>query len=193
MIAYKFLTNGSRGPFTGHPWRAGVWQEAAVDLRRGTGIHACRARDLSYWLCDELWEIEIGGDVHELETQLVASRGCLRRRVDAWGPGVAGEFARACTWRTRDRAVELLAARGLAADAERLADCRELSAVESTVRSLGPRIASVGGYLADVAHFAATNMASTCAYVAAVAADFSGHGFKRERSTQAQWITSALG
>lgn len=192
MIAFKFLATGGLGPFTGHPWRVGGWLEAEVDLDRGTGIHACRARDLSYWLCDELWEIELAGDVHELETQLVASRARLRRRVGAWEPGAAAEFARACTWRTRDRAIAFLAARGLAVDAGMLAGCHELTAVEQVVRELSPRAARVGGYLGDVAHFAAANMVNTSAYVAAVAASVCGDGFKVERGTQAEWITSAL-
>jgi hypothetical protein len=92
VIAYKFLDEGSVSPFTGFRWPAGEWVDAegADPCRRG--IHACRVQDLPFWLGKELWEIELDGDVVVQQRKVVAPRGRLVRRVDAWGREVLAEF-----------------------------------------------------------------------------------------------------
>jgi hypothetical protein len=103
LIAYKFLTTGSVGRFTGFHWTADTWIEAGAADPCRAGIHACRVRDLPVWLDDELWEIELAGDVVSGDRKLVASRGRLTKRVERWTPELSREFGRFCAQRTRER------------------------------------------------------------------------------------------
>ena len=90
MIAHKFLRSGRHGPFSGFEWpEPGEWVRpgAEPDLCRNA-IHACRVRDLPWWMSEELWEIELDGDVHVGEHKIVAPAGRLRARRRARGaPG----------------------------------------------------------------------------------------------------------
>jgi hypothetical protein len=120
MTAYKFLAAGGIAPFTGFRWPVGEWVEAAgVDLCR-QGIHACRARDLPTWIADELWEIELAGEVVEQARKLVSQRGRLVRRLDAWTPELLHEFGVACLARTRERVGFLPVLSGYVVDVRRL-------------------------------------------------------------------------
>ena len=71
------------------------------------------------WLDDELWEIELGGDVVAGERKLVAARGRLTQRIAEWTPQVAGEFGRFCAGRTRKRVGHLPVLSGFVADVDR--------------------------------------------------------------------------
>jgi hypothetical protein len=119
LIAYKFLTTGRVGRFTGFHWEPDVWVEAARADRCEAGIHACRVSDLPIWLDDELWEIELGGEVVAGEHKVVATRGRLGRRVERWAPGLAHEFGRFCVQRTRERVGFIPFLSGFVADVER--------------------------------------------------------------------------
>jgi len=109
-IAYKFLARGARGPVTGLAWpTVGRWLEASgpVSLCRD-GVHACRADQLAYWLHEELWRVELDGEQIDGPDCVVAGRGRLVQRVDAWSEaGGAQRFAVA----VRDHAASLVAAR----------------------------------------------------------------------------------
>jgi hypothetical protein len=88
MIAYKFLRADGTSRFTGFSWPApsdgpGAWVEAVVDPCR-SGIHACRPSDLPYWAGRVLYEVELDGEVVQDATKIVAPRGRLLRRIDAW-------------------------------------------------------------------------------------------------------------
>ena len=118
VIAYKFLDDGAVGPFTGFRWPAGEWVNAARVDPCLEGIHACRVDDMPVWLGRELWEIELEGDVVERERKLVAPRGRLTRRIDAWNDAVAHEFGRFCARRTRERVGFLPVLSGYVADVD---------------------------------------------------------------------------
>jgi hypothetical protein len=118
MIAYKFLAAGAVGPFSGYRWRPGEWVEATAADPCRQGVHACRTRDLPIWLDDELWEVEIDGPVVEQARKLVARRGRLARRIDAWTKDVAHEFGRSCAHRTRERVGFLPVLSGFVADVD---------------------------------------------------------------------------
>ena len=119
MIAYKFLTAGAIGRFTGFRWSPGAWVDAdTVDPCR-SGIHACRVADLPMWLDDELWEIELAGHVLARERKIVATRGRLTRRIDAWTPRAAREFGHFCARRTRERVGFLPYLSGFVRDVDR--------------------------------------------------------------------------
>jgi hypothetical protein len=61
-----------------------------------TGVHACSTADLPYWLDEELWEIELDAPAAGGRRKLVAGRGRLLRRLDAWDEAAMAAFALAC-------------------------------------------------------------------------------------------------
>ena len=110
MRAYKFLTDAGRGVFSGFAWPLpddglGEWVESEVEPCRA-GIHACRPRDLPYWLAHSLYEIELDGPLEEQETKVVAPRGRLMRRITAWDGATRNAYGQMCL----ARAHELVAA-----------------------------------------------------------------------------------
>jgi hypothetical protein len=101
--AYKFLSDGAVSPFAGFRWPIGEWVDAdSADVCR-LGIHACRIGDLPFWLGTELWEIELDGDVVAHPRKVVAPRGRLVHRVDAWNSATRQEFGSSVLGRTRTR------------------------------------------------------------------------------------------
>jgi hypothetical protein len=100
VIAYKFLRDDGTGVFTRFAWPLpdggpGEWVEAPIVTCR-SGIHACRVHDLPLWLGRELYEAELDGVIVEEPTKVVASRGRLLRRVDAWDDATRAAYSRAC-------------------------------------------------------------------------------------------------
>jgi hypothetical protein len=105
MIAYKFLRSDGTGVFTRFPWPLpvdgpGEWVQSSIEACR-SGIHACRVRDLPLWLGGELYAIELSGDIVAEPTKVVAERGRLLRRIDAWDDIARAEYAHACADRAR--------------------------------------------------------------------------------------------
>jgi hypothetical protein len=169
VIAYKFLCTGSIGRFSGTPWpAAGQWLEAAGALEACvSGVHATSLDALAYWFEDELWTVELDGEILDLGTVLVARRARLVERIEAW-PRVSPEFARDCATQARTLAertpgnarVEALAA----------------EAAEHAQLATAPRRAIIA------------------AYAAAVAADILEPGaFDSERLRQSRRIAAILG
>jgi len=113
VIAYKFLRRNGTSVFTRFTWPLpdggpGPWVDADVDPCR-SGIHACRRAELPLWLGRTLYEIELDGEIVEEATKLVAPRGRLLRRIDAWDEATRDEYTRMCA----DRAHQLARAEGL--------------------------------------------------------------------------------
>jgi hypothetical protein len=113
VIAYKFLRSDGSSVFSRFTWPLpdggpGPWVDAAVDPCR-SGIHACRRADLPLWLGRALYEIELDGAIQEEATKVVAPRGRLLRRIDAWDEATRDEYTRVCA----DRAHELARSAGL--------------------------------------------------------------------------------
>lgn len=106
-VAYKFTQPATRSRFTGFEWPVGEWVEArgAVGLCTN-GIHACRVEALPRWVDDVLWRIELDGVEVEQEGVLVARRGRLLERIDAWNAETSRELARSCATRVRAFAAE---------------------------------------------------------------------------------------
>jgi hypothetical protein len=200
MVTYKFLRSGRIGAFSRFCWpEPGIWVQAAGDVDTcRCRIHACRTQDLPWWLADELWEIELRGPTRVDGHKVVASAGCLRARVEGWTPACAQEYAEACAWRARDRAVQALrrVARGPAA--EELGGCETLDDVLAAARRLAETVPdsrislTIAG---DGALRALTGAAPTSAYIAAHAAmrlDGPG-GYAAEREWQWRWLAGRLG
>jgi hypothetical protein len=100
VIAYKFLRTDGTGVFTRFAWPLpnggpGEWVQAPI-LACHSGIHACRVSDLPLWLGRELYEIELADRIVEERTKVVASRGRLVRRIDAWDDDARAAYAHDC-------------------------------------------------------------------------------------------------
>ena len=165
MEALKFLRPGRVGPFTGVIWPPpGEWLASAepTELCRA-GVHALLAGALATWIAEELWRVELGGGQQLTPGIVVASRGRLLGRVEAWNDQVAREFAQACAAHVRGHATGRAAE--YAADATAAAE--EAVAGDSATRV---------GYIA--AH-AAEAMAPG--------------GFAVERRWQSRWLADRLG
>jgi hypothetical protein len=109
VIAYKFLRPDGASVFSGFRWELpnggpGPWVDARIEPCR-SGIHACRPADLPLWAGSALFEIELEGEVDERRSKVVADRGRLLRRIQAWEDGVRDDYTRMCA----DRAHELSA------------------------------------------------------------------------------------
>jgi hypothetical protein len=200
MIAYKFLRAGRVGPFTNFTWpQPGGWVRAgaATDPCR-RGVHACRTGDLPWWLADELWEIELDGEVRIDEHKLVAPAGALRSQIDAWTPACAQEYGEACAWRARDRALDALSCAGHRRAADELAECATLDDLLVTARRLSddaPDTRIILTITGDGAFRALTGAPPTAAYIAAHAALRSDglSGYSAERAWQSHWLAERLG
>lgn len=110
MIAYKFLRADGTSPFTLHRWEPptdgpGDWVEGKPDPCRG-GIHGCRPRDLPYWTGEALFEIELQGKVVTSASKVIAPRGRLLRRLDAWEKSVREAYQAMCAERAHELAAE---------------------------------------------------------------------------------------
>jgi hypothetical protein len=142
VIAYKFLRDDGTGVFTRFAWPLpedggpGEWVHAPI-VTCHSGIHACRVSDLPLWLGRELYEIELADRIVEERTKVVASRGRLVRRIDAWDDATRAAYARDCADRAHglaagmpdwEMAVEPAAAGGPASIgfiAARIAEARD--------------------------------------------------------------------
>lgn len=167
MIAYKFLASGTLGPFTGARWEPGEWVEVEGPLEPcANGIHACTGDHLAYWLGEELWTVEVDGEVVDEGTVLVARRGRLVDRVAGW-PASSLPFARDCAARAEELAREMPGDDRLAQLAEEAAYCAERGE--------------------------ALPWAILAGYVAAVAADLrEAGGFEAERARQSSVLAELL-
>jgi hypothetical protein len=199
VIAYKFLASGRIGPFSDFQWpEPGMWVRATENVATcRSGIHACRTRDLPWWLADELWEVELDGPVEVDEHKIVAPAGRLRSQIEGWTPACAQDYADACAWRARDRAVQALARAGHSREAESLAACPTLDDVLTAARQLAQDIPDTRISLTiagDGAVRALTGAPPTSAYIAAHAAmRLDGPaGYAAEREWQARWLVERL-
>jgi hypothetical protein len=107
VIAYKFLRPDGTSVFTGYRWElpdggSGQWVDARIELCR-SGIHACGVSHLPLWAGRDLWQVELQGEIVEQSSKLVASRGRLVRRIEAWDHELRDAYTRVCA----DRAHEL--------------------------------------------------------------------------------------
>ncbi|MEW6471324.1 MAG: hypothetical protein AB1679_03550 [Actinomycetota bacterium] len=208
MIAYKFLDGQGRGVFSGFRWTAqppGTWIEAAGVAICREGVHGCRPADLAWWVNEDLWEIELDGDVIEAGRKIAARRGRLRRCIDDWSGGVMAEFAEATIVRARDAALAVggghreMAPLG---NSDRVDDIR--AAARAALATLEPDSAEhvAAGLVVDAAHFATEHIChapfiSACAAGHAASArsgrrDDWRAAFVAERAWQSAWISGQL-
>jgi hypothetical protein len=199
MIAFKFLRAGRVGPFSRFQWPdAGVWIRPTADsslCRRG--IHACRIQDLPWWLDDQLWKVELDGEVLVGRHKLVATAGRLISQVHAWTPTLAEEYGVACGWRARNYAVRSLDQAGRSDAAAELAACDSLHQLPAVVRRMLDHVPKERISLtmaADGALRATSGPPPTAAYIAAHAARRieGARGYMVERAWQSTWLKDRL-
>ena len=161
MIAYKFLTFGAVGLYSGFEWptpsgadEPGPW--VAIEgplLPARNGVHACPPAELVDWIDDELWVVELAGAIAEHEGLLLASRARLLRRLEHWTAETAREFTEACVFSVLDAAAGALRRSGdhaTAAELGRLVDLSELEANAAEAAASREGFAAVAlGYTAD--------------------------------------------
>jgi hypothetical protein len=206
VIAYKFLQSGGVAPFTGKRWseHESVEVEGAL-VACENGVHACRPPDLPYWLDDELWEVELEGDVVEDRLKIVGRRGRLVRRIERWDDETRAAFARLCLRRVAEHAADELAEAGLDAEAAALAAAEEPDEITNAAVAAAAAAAAAGAanaerlasYAEDAVGWASSLPPSGVAYVAAHAADSrsraeSADPFATERALQAEWLAERL-
>jgi hypothetical protein len=170
LIAYKFLARGAVGPFSGFRWPTGSpgpWVEGRTDGRLAcfSGIHGCAVEHLPYWLHDELWEVELEEPI-TAPHKLVAPRGRLLGRLDAWDADSRSAFGLACVERVRPLA------EGAPAEAHELVE-----AILDDAGGLAHRALPAG------AGFCAARLAELVAGTDA---------YERERAAQAAWLAERL-
>jgi len=205
MRAFKFLDGRGRAPFTGVVWTPGTWVEASRAVACREGVHACLPRDLAHWLAPSLWEVELEGEIVESRHKVVASRGRLVRRIDAY-VGAVRELAEVGARRCRDRAALALRAEGATELADRLAGASSLEALAALGASIDESShASTAAALAtDAAGFALRGTPAQSPFVAACAAghasagptgDLAAYdvGYAEERAYQSAWLSERLG
>lgn len=178
-FAYKFLARGALGAVTEFAWpppaasgEPGAWVVTRSPLALcASGVHACRPHELAHWLHEELWLVELDGELREGIDCVIAQRARLIRPLHAWQDGGARRFAHAA----RDRAAQLVAA----------------GPAESQ--------ALLAQYVADAsAHLprGATALAAFCAAMAVAWLEGGDHfdsaAYRRERAWQSQFIARDL-
>jgi hypothetical protein len=177
-FAFKFLQPDGLGPLTNFAWplpsaeRPGAWVDVARPLAPcRVGVHACSALDLSSWLHEALYLVELGGDVRLSIGGVVATRGRLVREIEGWRRGGSGRFAHAAY----QHALELAEA----ATPERRA-------------AAAPCLASAAYHLPNLS-FA---LAAFCSAMSVARLHGSDHfeqvGYDAERRWQSQWIARDL-
>lgn len=221
MTFVKFLRPGAVSPLAGLRWPVdGSWIDVVGELRAcRLGLHACRPEDMPYWLAEELWMVELDGQVLVAEHKVVARRARLLERVAEWSEGGAEDLARWCLSRTAAHAGGQLRFDGLTEAADRL------DAAAATVETARPGGAAAGpidelrdavragalaavrhrarrsntmcSYVIDASEYVVAGSAPVPAYIAARAAsqrsDLEGDAYAQERRRQASWLVDRLG
>jgi hypothetical protein len=163
ITAYKFLGTGAIGLYSGFRWptpsstKPGAWMEVAGILELGAnGVHACAPDELLNWIDDELWLVELAGQIDKRDGVLLARRGRLLRRLERWNESTARVFVGDCVMRARDAAVDALRRTRDERGARALASIRDLEALEA---HLVVRAKSTSGFVAEALAYVADAVA----------------------------------
>jgi hypothetical protein len=205
--AYKFLGAGRLGAFSGFAWPEGEWVESdGPPVTCRSGIHACLPEHLAYWIMDELWEIELDGDVYETPLKVVARRGRLLAPVATWDDGARSDFIAEGVRRTSRYAALELREVALVAEAALLEEAATVAELGDHANAVGDAAAAAGegdaadlaGYVADAVEYASQGDVVGPAFIAAHAADVHApvgvdDPFAAERASQGLWLAQRLG
>lgn len=141
--AFKFLSEGGRGIFSDFrwplPWNGtpGSWVTAGLPLEPCVnGIHVCREDDLPYWIDDELWVIELRGEVTTHDRMIVAEEGRLVTMIADWNRETAMSFAEVSALRARDAAAEALRSAGRGEEAAALESTADITSIAEAAQTI---------------------------------------------------------
>jgi hypothetical protein len=205
--AYKFLSAGRVAPFSGLRWPEGEWVEADGPLEAcRSGIHACLPQHLAYWVMDELWEIELDGEILEDELKVVGRRGRLVGPVAAWDGELRRAFADEGVRRTARYAMLELDEAGLTNESragEAAASVADLvawaGAAGAAAQEAGEAdAADLTAFVVDAAAYADAGHVTGPPFIAAHAANLHAprgvaDPFAAERAEQSRWLADRLG
>jgi hypothetical protein len=203
MIAYKFLQAQRVSPFSGFKWQPDEWVRVDGPLVPcQSGVHACNTDQLAYWLMDELWAIELAGEIQVDELQLVAERGRLAGRIDSFGE-TSAELAELCLRRVALHAAAELRDASLDAEASELDAASPEELVEAARRAVraadaarAPVASKLAQYVEDAVEWAdalpPSGVAFVAAYSAASRSRQQGDAFAAERLLQSRWLADRL-
>jgi hypothetical protein len=177
-FAFKFLQPDGLGPLTNFAWplpsavQPGAWVDVGRSLEPcRVGVHACSALDLSSWLHESLYLVELGGDIRLSIGGVVATRGRLVREIAGWRGGGSMRFAHAAY----QHALELA----------------ETATVERRAAA-APCLASAAYHLPNLS-FALAAFCSAMSVARLYGIDhFEQVGYDAERRWQSQWIARDL-
>jgi hypothetical protein len=204
VLAYAFLAERAVEPLSEFAWptpaegEPGVW--IGADTAPREALRGCLAGDLPYWLDDELWNVELEGELAERPHLLLADRARLLGQVDAWGSPLAWELVDACARRVAHRAASALREEGRTEAATSLEEAGDIEALEQAASAAAGRPGPAGtlaGYAADVCFYARD--AGVPARAANVAAKMTAYALagdiadENERAWQAAWLAEHLG
>ena len=82
--------------------RPGAWWKIDGDIRPcSNGLHLCRAQDLTAWMNEALWEVEVhaNSEIIVANEKVVVRQARLLRRIDTWNDRTARLFAVHCAAR----------------------------------------------------------------------------------------------
>jgi hypothetical protein len=208
--AYAFLDPAATDYVSGVRWPVpdkrgpGPWLEAGT----GAPLRGYSANQLLWWLDQQLWQVELDGDVRETDRSILGPRGRLLAPVHAWTPDVARELTTDCALRLRDRAVAALEADGREDAAAVLAAAGDLESIAEAAASAASGEGDgslLAGYTEDLVRVA--SFMPDPARGAAVAARIAAHAhaggdegkpgyeesYAEERARQRDWLRTRLG
>ena len=100
MKYYKFMSLGCVGPYSGAKLTPGEWLppvEGDLVICRN-GYHFCKAENFAEWIRDELYSVEVRGEIIEGDDKLCA-REIKMTRIEKWNDKTMCLFAADCAER----------------------------------------------------------------------------------------------
>lgn len=105
MKFYKFLTSENRGTFSRFDYseylpvasKPGKWLPKIYKLEFcKSSYHAFRARDILDWCDEQLYEVELRGEIVEYANTVIAQQMRFIRKINSWNEKTAKLFACDC-------------------------------------------------------------------------------------------------
>jgi hypothetical protein len=208
MEALVSLRAGGRSALGSLVWPApgsegGSWVAAGVD-GEPRDVRGFEASQLPWWLDDEIWVVELAGQVQASGRILLAERARLVRRVEGWDAEAQDAFVAACGGRVAELAAAALEREGRSSEAAKLRSADDLESAAGELEGVAGA-ALLAGLARDVFFYhrdagRGARGAGTAGYIAAHAAGGGDKtargydaGFEAERRWQAEWLSGRLG
>lgn len=97
---YKFLDSNSTGGFSSFSWPKDKWVEVEGELKLCTnGFHVATKENLSHWILEHLYEVEVGDEYIATDEKICARRAKLTRKLEGWNLTTQALYATDCAER----------------------------------------------------------------------------------------------